>query len=79
MATLPKNGTEVYVTTMKTFLYESYNYLENNMNHLKNIKLKSFPGDKVADLRAAILVDSEHLKRDGEFNTKHLGNINLYL
>ena len=77
--TLPKTGTEVYVTTMTTFLYESYNYLENKMNHLKNIKLKSFPGDKVADLRAAILVDSEHLKSDGEFNTKHLGNINLYL
>ena len=69
--TIPK----AYVTTMKTDISDSYNALENNVNHLKSRKLRSGPGENVADFCAAILVDAEILESSGAFNTKLLGYI----
>ena len=38
---------EVFVTTMTIFLSDSYDALEETLNHMKSIKFKSFPGENV--------------------------------
>ena len=53
---LTETGPEVFVATMTTFLYGSYDALEETLNHMKSLKLKSSPGDNVTDCCAAILV-----------------------
>ena len=67
-ATIPK----VYVTTMRTFLSNSYDDLDETINHLKSIKINNDPGEKVEDWCDSILVDSERLDCSVSFNTKHL-------
>ena len=58
MLPLTATGTEVFVATMTTFLYDSYDALEETLTHTKSLKLKSYPGENVTDCCAAILVDS---------------------
>ena len=67
-ATVP----EVFVGTMTTFLSDSYDELEETQNHMKNLKLKSYPGENVTDCCAAILVDAERLESAGSFKPEHL-------
>ena len=52
-----------------------YDYFEETLNHLKSIKLNSYPGDNVKYWCAAILVVSDHLGTDGAFNTDNLSYI----
>ena len=46
---LTATGTEVFVSTMNTFLSDSYDDLEETLTNMKSLKLKSYPGDKVTD------------------------------
>ena len=64
---LTGTGPEVYVATMNTVLSDSYDSLVDTMNHMKMIKLKIYPGEKVTDLCATILVDAKRLESAGSF------------
>ena len=44
-ATVP----EVFVSTMTTFLFDSYDALEETLTHMKSLKLKRYPGENVTD------------------------------
>ena len=70
-ATVP----EVFFATMTTFLFDSYDALEETLNHMKSLKLKSYPWENVTDFCAAILVDAERLESAGAFKPEHLGYI----
>ena len=72
---LTATGPEVFVATMTKFLSDSYDTLEEILNHMKSLKLKSYPGGNVTDCCAAILVDSERLESSGAFKPEHLGYI----
>ena len=72
---LTANVPEVFVATMTTFLSDSYDVLEENLNHMKSLKLKSYPGDNVTDCCAAILVDAESLESAGALKPEHQGYI----
>ena len=52
---------------LKYSLSESNYVLEETLNKLKNIKLKSYPRRNVADLCTLILIDDDRLERDGIF------------
>ena len=69
---LTSTGPEVYVAIMITFLSDSYDALEENLNHMKSLKLKSYPGENVTDCCAEILVDAERLESAGDFKHEHL-------
>ena len=75
MVPLTATGPEVFVTTMTTFISDSYDSLEETLNHMKSLKMKSYPGENVTDCCAAILVDAEHLESAGAFKPEHLGYI----
>ena len=60
---------------MTSFLFDSYDALEETLNHMKSLKLKIYPGGNVTDCCAAILVDSERLESAGAFNPENLGYI----
>ena len=75
MVPLTATGPEVYVSIMTTFLYDSYDDSEETLNHMKSIKMKSYPGENVTDYCAAILVDAERLESAGAFKPEHLGYI----
>ena len=70
---LTATGPEFFVATMTKFLSDSYDALEETLNHMKSLKLKSYPGENVTDGCAAILVDAERLDSAGDFNPEHLG------
>ena len=53
---LTATGTEVYVYTMPTFLYDFYDTLEKTITDKKNLKTKSYRGESVTYCCAAILV-----------------------
>ena len=72
---LTATGPEVFVATMTTFLSDSYDALEETLNHMKSLKLKSYPGENVTDCCAVILVDAESLESAGSFKTENLGYI----
>ena len=40
---------EVFITIMTTFLYYSYDALEEPLTHMKSLKIKSYPGKNVTD------------------------------
>ena len=75
MVPLTATGPEVFVATMTTFLSDSYDALEETLNHMKSLKLNSYPGENFIDCCAAILVDAERLESAGAFNPEHLGYI----
>ena len=66
---------EVYVSTMTTFISNSYCDFKETHTHTKSLKLKSFPVETVTDYSDAILLDSERLDISRDFNTDHLGYI----
>ena len=66
---------EVYVSTMTTFISNSYDTSEEALTRMKSIKIKIYPGENVTDFCAEILVDSEHLDSAGAFKPEHLGYI----
>ena len=72
---LTATGPEVFVATMTIFLFDSYDALEETINHMKSHKLKSCPGEKVTDFCVAILVYAERLESAGDFKPEHLGYI----
>ena len=69
---LTATGPEVYVAIMTAFLSDSYDALEETLNHMKSLKLKSYPGENVTDCCAAILVDAERLESAGALKHEHL-------
>ena len=75
MVPLTATGPEVFVAIMTTFLSNSYDALEETLNHMKSLKLKSYPGDNVTDCCAEILVDAERLESAGAFKPEQLGYI----
>ena len=58
---LTATGPEVFVATMTKFLSDYYDALKETLNHMKSLKLKSYPGENVTDYCAAILVDAGRL------------------
>ena len=72
---LTATGPEVFVATMTTFLSDYYDALEETLNHMKSLKLKSYPGENVTDCCAAILVDAESLDSARALKPEHLGYI----
>ena len=72
---LKVTGPEVFVATITTFISDYYDALEENLTHMKSLKLKSYPGENVTDCCAAILVDAERLESARTFKTDHLVNI----
>ena len=60
---------------MTSFLYDYYYALEETLNHMKSLKLKSYPGENVTYCCVAILVDAERLESAGAFKPEHLGTI----
>ena len=72
---LTATGPEVFVTTMATFLSDSYDALEDTINHTNSIKLKIYPWENVTYCCASILVDAERLESAGAFKPEHLGHI----
>ena len=74
---LTETGPEVFFVTMTTFLSDSYDALEVTLNHMKSLKLKSYPGENVTYCCAEILVDAERLESAKAFNPEHLGYITL--
>ena len=70
-ATVP----EVFVSAMTLFLSNSYDALDETLTHMNSLKLKSYPGENVIYLCAAILVDDERLESARTFKPDHLGYI----
>ena len=60
---------------MTTFLFYTHDALEETINHVKSLKLKSYPGENVADFCYEILVDSERLEGSGVLKPEHVGYI----
>ena len=63
---------DVFVSTITTFLSDSYDYLENSLTHMNSLKLKSYPGENVTYFCAEILVDAKRLDSARAFNPDHL-------
>ena len=76
---LTATGPEVFVATMTTFISDSFDDLEDTLNHIKSPKLKSYPGENVTDFCAAILVDAESLESAWAFKPEHLRYITRIL
>ena len=53
---LTATGSEVFVSTMTTFFSDSYDAFKETLNHMKSLKLKSYPGDNVTDCCVSILL-----------------------
>ena len=73
------DGSEFYVTTMKTFLYDSYEALNNTLTHMNSLNIKSFTGENITYFWSSILVYSERLESSADFNPEHLGYITCIL
>ena len=73
--TLTATGREVFVSNMTKFLFYSYDNLEETINHMNSLKLKSYPGESVTYFCGVILVDVGRLESHGVFNSEHLGYI----
>ena len=73
--TSDRNWTEVYVATIKTFIYYYYDSLEETLNHMKIIKLNRYPGDNDISCFEAMLIDTECLEITRPFNNDHFGYI----
>ena len=66
-------GPEVFFATMTTFLSDYYHALEDTLNLVKSLKLKSYPVGNVTYCCAEILVDTDLLESDWDFKPEHLG------
>ena len=72
---LTATGPEVFVSTMTTFIFDSYDALEETLTHMKILKIKRYPGENVTDFCVAILFDADILENAGAFKPEHLGYI----
>ena len=72
---LKSTGPGVYVTTMTTFLSDSYYSLVDTLNHTKRLKTRDLPGGEVADCYDAILANVDSLDSARAFKPDHLGYI----
>ena len=72
---LIETGPELYVATMTTVISYSCYSQEQTNTHINCLKIKDHPGENVADLCNAILVDADHLVSTIYFKTKHLDYI----
>ena len=72
---LTATGPEVLVSTMTKFLSDSYDALEETLNHMTSLKLKIYLGENVTDCCAAILLDAERLEITRDFKPEHPGYI----
>ena len=72
---LTATGPKLYGAPMTNVLYHYYASLVKNLNHLKSLKPKDYPGENDADFCDVILVDAERLEGARDYNTKHLGYI----
>ena len=70
-ATVP----EVFVFTMNTFLSDYYDSLEDNLTHMKSLKLRSYPGENVTNFCAEILVDADRHESAKALKPEYLGCI----
>ena len=62
---------EVFVSTMTTFLSDSYDSLEETLTHMKILKLNIYPVENFIDCCAAILVDAEILESARAFKPEN--------
>ena len=76
MVPLKETGPGGYFATMNTFMYDSYDALEDKNTHLKIIKLNRYTSYKITYSCATILVDAKHLENDKIFKYEHIGYIN---
>ena len=67
--------TDIFVATITTFLFGSYDAFEENLTHMKIINLKTYLGENVTDFCAEILVDADCLESAGAFKPDHIGYI----
>ena len=58
ITTLNSSWTEVFMSAMITVMVYSYEALESNLTHRKNIRWSYFPGENVSDLCASIVADA---------------------
>ena len=70
---LTETGTEIYVATMTTVIYDTCNDLEENLNNLNSLKLKSYAGDNIEYFCAEMLVYAERLQSSRAFKPNQLG------
>ena len=66
-------GPEVIFATMTKFLSGYYYALEETLNHMKRLKLESYPGESVTDCCVTILLDDERVESADAFKPEHLG------
>ena len=63
---------DLYFSTMKTVLSNTYNSCEDNLSHLKSNKLNIYMEENFEDWCAAILIYADHLERSGDFKSGKL-------
>ena len=66
---------EVFVATMTTFLYNSYDALEETLTQTDSLKVNIYPGENTADWWDIIMVYVERLESAGALKPEHLGYI----
>ena len=49
---LTETGPEVYVSTMTTFLSDSYDALDENLTHTKSLNLNIYPWENITNVSA---------------------------
>ena len=67
---------EFYLDTTTIIISDSYDYLEETLNNVKSINIKSYLVENVADFHAAFIFDSESLESSGYFKPNNLRYIN---
>ena len=70
-------GPEVYDATTTTVLSNLYDDLGETLNHLKSLKLMSYPGGDVSAYCDVILVDDEWLESSVVLKSENLGYTTL--
>ena len=75
MVAITITGTKVYASIVETVLSDSNNTLEETLNFLKSLKLKSYLGKNIAYCCAAILDDADRLDSAGAFKPDNLNYI----
>ena len=66
---------EVYFYTMATFISNSYYALEDTLDFMNSLKIKSYPVENVSYFNAEILVGANRLERSGVFKPVNFGCI----
>ena len=72
---LTTTGPDIYVATMTICITDSYDGLEETLNHIKSLNISIYPGENITDYCDEIFVDADLLDSAGAFNNEHLGYI----